>query len=226
MAQEDVDLAPFEPEELEALPIFPLPRVVLLPGGVLPLHVFEPRYRAMVSDCLSHGPRAIAMAMLAPGWERDYEGRPPTRTIAGAGRIVAHRRNPDGTYDLVLHGVTRVRLDERSDLDRPYRVASATAIDDEDDRDEDALRRALEPVLAIASSLSALEKRGLVPPPQLVGTPSSVADRIADRWIHEANARQEILETTSVPRRIALVGDALVTLLARLATPSGSGAAN
>ena len=66
---------PLAPEELAALPIFPLPRVVLLPGAALPLHVFEPRYRAMMHDCLEAGPRAIAMAMLAPGWERDYEGR-------------------------------------------------------------------------------------------------------------------------------------------------------
>lgn len=222
-----VDSAEFEPEELDAMPVFPLPRVVLFPGGVLPLHVFEPRYRAMVADCLSHGPRAIAMAMLAPGWESRYEGRPPIREIAGAGRIVAHRKNPDGTHDLVLHGVARVRLDEQTDHERPYRLAHAHVIADADDHDEGALRRALEPLLATASSLASLEKRGLVPMPELQGVPGRVVDRLADRWVHDPAERQHLLETASVPGRIARVSDHLVTLLARLASPKGgSGAAN
>lgn len=221
-----VDSAEFEPEELEAMPVFPLPRVVLLPGGVLPLHIFEPRYRAMVADCLSHGPRAIAMAMLAPGWEGQYEGRPAIRPIGGAGRIVAHRKNADGTYDLVLHGISRVRLDEQTDHERPYRLAHAHVIPDQDDADEQALRRALEPVLATASSLAALERRGLVPMPELRGPAGKVIDRLADRWVHEPAARQRILETASVPGRIARVGDHLVTLLARLAAPSSGSGAN
>lgn len=219
------ELEPLAAEELDAVPMFPLPRVVLLPGGMLPLHVFEPRYRAMMEDCIERGPRVIAMAMLRSGWESAHQGRPAVHEIAGIGRIVAHRKNPDGTYDLVLEGVARARLEERTELDRSYRVAQATVLEDEEN-DAPALRRAMEPVLATSSSLAALELvsgRAPARPTDLSGTPGRVIDRLADRWLHEAATRQRVLETTGVTRRIALVGEALVTLLARLSTPSTSG---
>ena len=60
----------------ELLPIFPLPSVVLFPGVFLPLHIFEPRYREMVSDALATD-RMIGMTLLRPGWEVDYDGCPP-----------------------------------------------------------------------------------------------------------------------------------------------------
>lgn len=218
--------APLDAEELEGIPVFPLPRVVLLPGGVLPLHLFEPRYRAMISDCLEQGPRAIAMAMLQPGWERDYDGRPAIRSVAGIGRLVAHRKNPDGTYDLVLRGVARARLDELDAPERAYRVARATVIDDDDADETPALRRAIEPVLATSATLAALERaagRGNDRPADGSGPAGRVIDRLADRWLHDAATRQRVLETASVPDRIALVGDALATLLARLSSPSPRG---
>jgi Lon protease-like protein len=210
---------PLDPGELASLPIFPLPRVVLLPGGTLPLHIFEPRYRSMMHDCIEKGPRAMAVAMLAPGWERDYEGRPPIVPVAGAGRIAAHRKNPDGTFDLVLEGVARVRLHEHPPGDSAYRRARATVLADVPDGDDPALRRVLEPVLATASSLAAIERgqgRTSVPTPDLSGTPGRIADRLADRWVHDAARRQRILETTDVAARIAVVGDALATMLALL----------
>jgi uncharacterized protein len=220
----DAEAEALSDEELAGLPVFPLPRVVLLPGGVLPLHLFEPRYRMMASDCTTRGPAVIAMAMLAPGWEGDYEGRPAIRPIAGAGRIVAHRRNPDGSHDLVLEGVARVRLAEVMDAARPYRVARATVLADEDEDEPGLLRRALEPVLATAASLAALERRSALPALDLRGPVGSVVDRLAERWVHDAPTRQEILEALSVPARVALVGDALVGLLARAATAPGGSA--
>ena len=60
----------------ELLPLFPLPNVVLFPNVFLPLHIFEPRYREMVADALASD-RMIGMVLLRPGWEHDYEGRPP-----------------------------------------------------------------------------------------------------------------------------------------------------
>lgn len=203
--------------ELAALPVFPLPRVVLLPGAAMPLHVFEPRYRAMMRDCAT-GPGAMAMAMLAPGWEGDDEGRPPIVPIAGAGRIVAHRENDDGTWDLVLIGVARVRLEELPPGGLPYRRARAIVVPDRGTEDEAALRRALEPVIATASSLGSLERAAgpRVPSPALEGTPGEIADRLADRWVRDVARRQEILEASDVGARIEKVGDVLATLLARL----------
>src|SRR4030095_7095031 len=60
----------------ELLPLFPLPNVVLCPTVFLPLDISEPRYRVMTADALATD-RLIGMVLLRPGWERDYEGRPP-----------------------------------------------------------------------------------------------------------------------------------------------------
>ena len=70
----------------QTIPIFPLPNVVLFPNVFLPLHIFEPKYRAMVGDALS-GDRIIGMVLLQPGYEADYEGRPPVFPIGCAGLI-------------------------------------------------------------------------------------------------------------------------------------------
>lgn len=59
--------------QIESVPMFPLPDVVFFPKTYLPLHVFEERYREMVQDCLD-GPGRIAVPLLRPGWERDYQG--------------------------------------------------------------------------------------------------------------------------------------------------------
>jgi Lon protease-like protein len=91
------------------IPLFPLPNCVLFPGVVQPLHIFEPRYRDMMEETLEDQ-SAIAMALLKPGWEKLYYGRPPVFEILCAGRIVAHERLEDGKFNLLLHGLTRARL--------------------------------------------------------------------------------------------------------------------
>jgi len=103
------------------IPIFPLPSVVLFPEVTLPLHIFEPRYREMVADALT-GDRLIGIVLLRPGWEPEYEGRPPIYEVGCVGVISHHERLADGRYNIVLQGVDRVRLTGESD-GRPYRRA-------------------------------------------------------------------------------------------------------
>jgi Lon protease-like protein len=93
----------------DLLPIFPLPNVVLFPNVFLPLHIFEPRYRAMISDALASD-RMIGMVLLKPGWETEYEGRPPVYPIGCSGVITHVDRLPDGRYNIVLRGVERFRI--------------------------------------------------------------------------------------------------------------------
>jgi len=107
----------------EELPIFPLPNAVLFPGATLPLYVFEPRYRQMVEDVLRHG-RWIAVALLRPGYEADYEGSPEFHEIGGAGFLVRSNRLEDGRYEIVLEGRARVQLAEIPSA-RLYRMARA-----------------------------------------------------------------------------------------------------
>ena len=91
------------------IPIFPLPNVVLFPSALLPLHIFEPRYRAMVADALE-GERLIGMVMLRPGWEPRYEKAPEVYPIGCAGFITHADQLPDGRYNIMLRGLQKFRI--------------------------------------------------------------------------------------------------------------------
>jgi Lon protease-like protein len=91
------------------IPIFPLPNVVLFPNVFLPLHIFEPRYRQLVSDALS-SERMIGMVLLHPGYEAEYERTPPVYEIGCAGLITHVERLSDGRFNLVLRGLERFRI--------------------------------------------------------------------------------------------------------------------
>lgn len=102
------------------IPLFPLPNVVLFPGVFLPLHIFEPRYRVMTTDALD-GDRLIGMVLLKPGFEAEYEGRPPIYPVGCCGLITHAERLPDGRFNIVLQGLERFRVREE-DASRAYRV--------------------------------------------------------------------------------------------------------
>src|SRR5687768_3160835 len=112
----------------EAVPLFPLPSVVLFPRAVLPLHIFEDRYRAMTADALE-GDRLIAMALLKPGWEKSYYARPAIEPVVCVGRIVSHEKLPDGKYNFLLEGVERARIVHELPIGVAYRVAELTCIE-------------------------------------------------------------------------------------------------
>jgi ATP-dependent Lon protease len=109
--------------------IFPLPNLVLFPHVMQPLHIFEPRYRALLEDALT-GDHLIAMALLAPGWESNYEGRPPLCPMACLGKVATSHRLADDTYNLLVLGVKRVRLLDELDPARSYREAQAQLCED------------------------------------------------------------------------------------------------
>ena len=110
--------------------LFPLPNLVLFPHVMQPLHVFEPRYRELVEDALADD-RLIAMALLKPGWEPDYEGRPALFETACLGRILKYHRLPDGRYNLLLVGLRRLHLTRELPPKRSFRQAQADILSDE-----------------------------------------------------------------------------------------------
>lgn len=128
-------MSPFQ--EMRALPdgfsgvvrLFPLPNVVLFPHVVQPLHVFEPRYREMVEDALASD-GLIAMALLQPGWERDYEGRPQVSPVACLGQIISHQRLADGRFNLLLQGVRRAAIQRELPPTAPFRQVEVDLLDD------------------------------------------------------------------------------------------------
>ncbi|MGC1275548.1 MAG: LON peptidase substrate-binding domain-containing protein [Planctomycetaceae bacterium] len=105
------------------VPLFPLPNAAFYPHSLLPLHIFEPRYRRMVDDVLD-GDGCIAMAQLKPGWEhRSDDELLPIYDYVCVGRIEAQERLPDGRHALILHGLSRARVLEEESTGLPYRVA-------------------------------------------------------------------------------------------------------
>lgn len=110
--------------------LFPLPNLVMFPHVLQPLHVFEPRYRAMLEEALEDD-RLIAMAILAPGWEKHYEGRPKLSRTACLGRVLTHQRVEGDRYNILLAGLRRVRIVEELPPEKPFREARVELMEDE-----------------------------------------------------------------------------------------------
>jgi Lon protease-like protein len=108
------------------IPIFPLEVTMIFPGVSRPLHIFEPRYRAMIADALK-GDRIIGMATLRPGFEADYAGRPPIYDIGCAGVITDVEELPGGRFNIVLRGLVKFRVTGEDDS-RAYRLARVDAL--------------------------------------------------------------------------------------------------
>ena len=104
------------------IPVFPLPNVVLFPKTYLPLHIFEPRYRAMVSDAATSG-QCIGMVLLKDGWETDYYGHPPVFSMGCVGRLASVQPLADGCFNILLQGLERFAI-EREWCDKAYREAT------------------------------------------------------------------------------------------------------
>ena len=104
------------------IPVFPLPNVVLFPKTYLPLHIFEPRYRAMVSDAARSG-QCIGMVLLKDGWETDYYGHPPVFSMGCVGRLASVQPLADGRSNILLQGLERFEI-EREWYDHAYREAT------------------------------------------------------------------------------------------------------
>lgn len=206
--------------------IFPLPDVVFFPETVLPLHVFEPRYRQMIADCLA-GDRWLAVAMLRSGWEKDYQGRPPVHAVAGAGEVIQAEALADGRYNVLLDGRARIRiLEEEPANGRLYRIARAERMEDRGPSPSDRAfsGRLQELRTAHARLLMALGQSH----PDVVGrltvagaSPSAVIDRIVSAVVPDADVRQQVLEAVDVSERLDLAVGALGELLTMVAGREG-----
>lgn len=182
------------------IPLFPLPGVVLLPGTILPLHIFEPRYRAMVADALD-GDRTIGMAMMRPGWEESAHS-PPIFPVGGAGRIVEAEQLTDGRYNIVLAGEFRYRVVEESPP-APYRVARVEPLAStpfpSSSRAAAVCSEAANLFLELGDAME------LPPLPEEELEVERLASELALRLRYEPAELQAFLETDSLPDRFALL---------------------
>lgn len=213
--------------ELASLAVFPLPNLVLFPGSKLALHLFEPRYREMMADCLRVPRPLIALAQLKPGWQADYYGRPPIYDVAGVGRVGRQARRPDGTYDIELVGVARVRLEELPPA-QSYRRAAATVLADRLPS-RGLPRTELATLMSLATQvvqLAARENPGARA--ELFASERDEAplllDKLADQFVADPEARQQLLETLDVSARLDLLKQSIAGLhVALLSADPGQG---
>ena len=205
---------------LQRVPMFPLPGVVLLPHALLPLHIFEERYRAMTRDVLK-GSRFIIVSLIAPG-ESEAAEKPAVQRIAGVGEIMMAHELPDGRFNLVLRGRARIRIDEELATPRPYREVSATVLPDLPVLDgDDELRDAEQSLRALVGQLADAIPEGGEILRQVVAeqdTAAELVDVLTAQLVYEPATRQRLLETREVMRRIERVSAEVVAITARVAS--------
>ena len=109
--------------------LFPLGELVAFPSNVLPLHIFESRYREMFEDAIA-GDQLIAMATLVPGHSDEYFTRPPVHPTICIGRIMGHETTAKGTYEFLLLGIARARIENEVEPIRSFREARVTLLED------------------------------------------------------------------------------------------------
>ena len=205
---------------LRRLPMFPLPGVVLFPHALLPLHVFEERYRAMTRDVLA-GSRFLVVSLIAPGEEETTE-KVAVQRIAGVGEVMMAHELPDGRFNLVLRGRARIRIDEELPPARVYREITATHLPDLPVLDAAELRDAEQSLRALVGQLADAISDGGELLRQVIAaqeTPAELVDVLAAQLVHDPSLRQRLLETRDVTRRIERVSAEVVALTARIATP-------
>jgi uncharacterized protein len=207
----------------DLLPIFPLPNVVLFPNVFLPLHIFEPRYREMVADALAND-RLIGVVLLRPGWERDYEGRPPVYPIGCSGVITHVERLPDGRYNIVLRGIERVRI-VSEDRERSYRRAAVESLRDRDLGADDraAVRRQRTKLEALVAP--AVEN-GAEPKIPSAMSDEDLVNALAQYLDLEPLEKQALLERHCLRSRAESLVELLEMKLMMARTPGLSGVAN
>lgn len=192
---------------MKKIPIFPLPGVVFFPGTLLPLHIFEPRYRAMVADALS-GERVIGMALaVTDGADpATFHGDPPVRRLGGAGRIVEHEELADGRYNIVLEGAFRYRIvrEERNGL---YRVATVEEAPPASFLSAEAERRSVADLRRLFEEVRA--RVGVPPLPAGDLGAERLAAEIAIRLRMRTEDLQRLLETDSLEERFSTLAERL-----------------
>ena len=207
---------------LTSLPIFPLPNCVLLPGGLLPLHVFEPRYRDLTRDCLA-GHQLMGVARLRPGYETSYYGRPPVFEKCGVGRIICSEELPDGRYTLLLRGVARAEIARELPGERGYRVVEAREIDDASCDPVDAHDHHRRLILLCDRLAEVIEQGGsLRDLVRSFDSPGACADAVAAALVMDADARQELLEACDPMVRLQRTLGHVSHLLCELAPCQGA----
>jgi Lon protease-like protein len=178
------------------LPVMVLPGVTLFPNALLPLHIFESRYRLMLEEALGDC-RMLAMAMTRDKQEREVE------PIAGAGLVRACIRNDDGTSNLILQGVSRVRFTGWEQTE-PFRIARIEPVQSREGDQENIESR----VTQLHALCARFKEQGIELPSQFeaylnqISNIGVITDLVASTLVADSRVRQMLLEEVDIPKRL------------------------
>ena len=187
--------------------LFPLPNLVLFPSVIQPLHIFEPRYRRMTADALD-GDRLITLVLLKPGFEEDYEGRPDVFPVACLGRILADQQLENGRFNLLIRGISRVRILREVPDSNPYRSARLELLHDgpqPNAKTADRLRRQLSRAVLKQAAAKGEIVEGFRKLIQSDLSVSSLCDICCFTMDLDPAIKQELLEILDVEQRVTRV---------------------
>jgi len=187
----------------ERIPVMTLPGLAFFPQALLPLHIFEPRYREMLRDVLATN-RLFAVAGIDPRKPNDFE--PPHR-VATMGIVRACQENKDGTANLLLQGLARVEIQTilRDDPYRTVRIRALTSAPGADDEENLKLRTRLSRLLTTRQRLSGKTSNELSRFLKTVEDPEIFVDLAAFNFCDKPRLKQKLLETLDVHHRLELL---------------------
>ncbi len=185
--------------DVAELPLLALPNVLLYPGAMLPLHVFEPRYLQMVEEMERSGERRLVLGLLRPGWEEDYFERPRVHALAGLGEVLQVHRSAEGHCNVLVRGEGRVRIlgEVPGEALRRVRIEEVQEIPVADPAEEQRLARRLR------QSLIEFAEGSLVLPGR--APLSYLADVVLVAMPLDLEVRQELFAELDVERRARAV---------------------
>jgi Lon protease-like protein len=188
----------------EQIPVMPLPGALLFPHALLPLYIFEPRYREMLEHALNHH-RMFSVALIKP---QHAQWRSPEDFfhIAGLGLIRACVGRGDGTSNLILQGLERVRFTSFEQA-TPFPIATIDTLESDSVSSVETEALAAK-VLELYSKFKGAGRQLPAKVDQYLsdlGDPEMLADLVASTFINDALRRQRVLEELSVNQRLRLV---------------------
>jgi len=193
------------------IPLFPLPDIVFFPNSLLPLHVFEPRYRQMVEDIID-SERIIGMVLLKAGWEKNYHDKPEIFSVGCMGRIISIEVEKDGRSNIVLYGLKRIRFAEI--LHRaPYRLARVNLMEDIHETNEEGHQKRIIELISRWNSILGKEYKSHRINLDFNLALGTLTDSITPQVVSNIFHMQEFLEEANVLKRADMILEHLETKL-------------
>lgn len=183
----------------EDVPVFPLPDLAMLPGALLPLHVFEARYRDLVAHCLVHG-GGIGVATLRPGYGEDYDGSPPIHDEIGIGRIISHEPMEDGRCNIIIRALGSAIVEEEHPQRERFRRFACRWVEIDQKGSERAIQR-LKLLLVQLGSTSPRAAQEVGRMMEMDGL--TMVDLLAGQVLSSASERRRYLRMSRVLDRVA-----------------------